>query len=176
MNQPFRTIVADPPWAFSDKLPGKSRGAVKNYSIMDIDDIGSFLRDQKIAVANDARLFLWRVASMQSEALFVVATWGFTLKSEIVWVKMSREGSTKLHFGMGRQVRNSHETCLIGVKGKPERLSRSVRSVLFAPYERHSQKPESFYDLVEQLSPRPYLELFARRQRKGWTCLGYELT
>jgi len=42
------------------------------------------------------------------------------------------------------------------------------------PRGRHSAKPEAFIDLVEQVSPGPYLELFARRQRLGWDTWGNE--
>ena len=64
---------------------------------------------------------------------------------------------------------------MIGVRGKPLVLSRSVRSVFTAKAGRHSEKPEEFYQIVEELSPGPYLELFGRRQRQGWTVLGNEL-
>ena len=76
---------------------------------------------------------------------------------------------------MGRTVRGSHETCLIAVRGKPPVLSKSIRSIFDAPVGKHSEKPEAFYEIVEQLSPGPYLELYARRQREGWTCLGDEV-
>ena len=36
----------------------------------------------------------------------------------------------------------------------------------------HSRKPDEFYSLVEAVSPGPYLELFARRPRVGWTVWG----
>lgn len=123
-------------------------------------------------IAPDARLFLWRVSAMQEEALEVMRAWGFIPKSELVWIKNTK--SSKLWFGMGRTVRMSHEICLIGQRGHPEILSHSIRSVFEAPYTRHSGKPEIFFDYVEKLSPGPYLELFARRQRPGWTCLGDE--
>ena len=64
---------------------------------------------------------------------------------------------------------------MIGVRGKPPVLSRSVRSVFTGKVGRHSEKPEAFYQLVEGLSPGPYLELFGRRKRQGWTVLGNEL-
>lgn len=167
MNQ---TICVDPPWKFGDKLPGAGRGAAKNYACMTAPEIVAMeLPD----LAPDCRLFLWRVASMQREAIEVMEGWGFTLKTELVWNKLTVTG--KPWFGMGRTVRASHETCLIGVRGKPEVLSRSVRSVFSAPYTRHSGKPDAFYELVEELSPGPYVELFARRQRPGWTCLGNEM-
>lgn len=195
----FHTICADPPWQFGDKLPGDSRGAVKNYRVLSVEQIARFLddgangfeRDPETGLtiplrhhlAPDCRLFLWRVASMQQEALDVMRAWGFTLKSEVAWRKLTVNG--KPHFGMGRQVRMGHEIALIGVLGKPGVLDRSVRSVLDAEditpfsfeagYAGHSVKPEAFYSLVEQLSPGPYLELFGRRRRDRWTVLGDEV-
>lgn len=170
MTEPFRTIVADPPWAFGDKLPGFARGAARNYSTLSLSEIARFPLPP---IADDARLFLWRVSAMPDEALTVCRMWGFKPKSEIVWVKLTKRGL--IHFGMGRTVRLSHETCLIGQRGHPERLAKNVRSVFEAPYTRHSGKPEAFYEIVESLSPGPYLELFARSRREGWTSIGDEL-
>lgn len=167
---PYVTLVADPPWAFDDQLPGAGRGAESNYRVLSLADIKNFSLPE---MANDSRLFLWRVASMQQEALDVMKAWGYTLKAEIVWQKLTATG--KPWFGMGRTVRNSHETCLIGVRGRPPVLSRSVRSTFSAPYTYHSAKPDAFYSLVEQLSPGPYVELFARRTRENWTTLGDQI-
>lgn len=169
MSEPYRVLAADPPWPFSDKLPGPRRGAVKHYRVMSVADIAAFPLP---LIADDAHLFLWRVASMQNEALAVVQAWDFQVKSEIVWKKLTRRGQR--HFGMGRQVRMEHEVCLIATRGRPKVLSRSVRSILEAKTRRHSEKPEEFYDLVEKLCAGPYVELFARRQRPGWTCEGDE--
>lgn len=74
-----------------------------------------------------------------------------------------------------RTLRAEHETCLVATRGKPKPLSRSVRSTFEAPAGRHSAKPDAFYKLVETLAPGPWVELFARRQRAGWTCYGNEL-
>lgn len=165
----YQTLVADPPWNFNDHLPGDSRGAANNYQTLSISQLKDFELPQ---IAADARLFLWRVAAMQEEALSVMRAWGFIPKAEIVWLKTTKNG--KPWFGMGRTVRMSHEVCLIGQRGHPEVLSHSIRSTFEAPYTKHSGKPEAFFDLVESLSPGPYLELFARRQRPGWVCLGDE--
>lgn len=222
--QPFRTIVADPPWPYGDKLPrvrrkdgdGAERGAVGVYGkIMPVDEIARYLgcpamtdelaqhgRLPATLLAKDARLFLWRVAPMQEEALHVMRAWGFGAPvSEAVWAKVDKdddaianriakfavnkglavfdfahvgiEEARRLSFGMGRTFRMSHETCLVGRRGRPERLSGSERSVFFAPIGEHSQKPEAFFELVERLSPGPYLELFSGGHRRpGWTCLG----
>jgi N6-adenosine-specific RNA methylase IME4 len=166
----FRVLVADCPWAFGDTLPGASRGAEKNYAVLSLDQIRNFPLPP---MADDSYLFLWRVASMQEEALSVVRAWGFALKTELVWRKLTTTG--KVWFGMGRTVRASHETCLIATRGKPARKTASIRSVFDAPVGKHSAKPEAFFDLVEALAPGPYVELFARRQRKGWICVGNEM-
>lgn len=166
-----RVLVADPPWPFRDKLPGPGRGAIKHYRCMSLAEICTFALPP---LAPDCWLFLWRVASMQLESLAVARAWGFDAKAELVWRKIGKSG--RLRIGMGRTVRNAHETCLVCKRGRPERASASVPSVFDAPRTEHSAKPDRFYELVEEFSSGPYVELFARRQRPGWTCLGDELS
>jgi N6-adenosine-specific RNA methylase IME4 len=170
---PARVVVADPPWSFGDKLPGDTRGAAKNYQTMTIDDIARFLG--RFNVADDALLFLWRVSALAKEAYAVCDAWGFVPKSEIVWVK--KTPTDKVHFGMGRYVRMSHESCIIGARGRALSLikSHSVRSVFEAPIGEHSAKPDRFFEIVEELTEGPRLELFARKRRAGWTQDGNEL-
>lgn len=179
MSESFRVLVADPPWPFRDALPDE-RGAAHNYPLMSVNDICMF---KLPPLTDDAVLYLWRVAAMQAEALRVVSAWGFTLKPELVWLKKTKYG--RRWFGMGRIVRAEHEICLIATHGRPQTLSHSVRSTfetdeddvagLSARVDRHSAKPERFYGIIESLHAGPYCELFARRQRPGWTCLGNEL-
>ncbi len=163
-------IAADPPWSFNDKLPGPGRGAAKHYDVLAIDGICSFPLPP---LADDAVLFMWRVSSQVEEAYRVVRAWGFTPKSELVWLKRTATG--KRWFGMGRSVRAEHETCVIATRGRPVRLLANVRSTFEAPAGRHSAKPDVFFDIVESLYAGPYVELFARRHRDGWTCFGNEL-
>lgn len=125
-------------------------------------------------IADNAVLFLWRVASMQREALDVVRAWGFEVKSELVWLKTTARGAR--HFGMGRYVRNEHETCLIATRGRATPVVRNVRSTFSAPVGVHSAKPDEFYRIVETMYPGNRLELFARRERSGWKCIGDQLT
>ena len=171
--KPFACIVADPPWAFGDKLPGPGRGAVKHYPVLSPVEIVRFALPP---IADDAYLFLWRVASQVEEAYRVVRAWGFVPKTEIVWVKRTSRG--KRWFGMGRTVRAEHEVAIVAKRGSPDVLSRSIRSTFEAavPERGHSAKPEAFFELVESLVAGPRLELFARRKRRGWTCLGNEIT
>jgi len=164
-------LVADPPWSFDDKLPGDTRGAARQYNVLTQDEIERFPLPE---MALDAWLFLWRVSSQVEEAYRVCRAWGFIPKTELVWRKLSLYG--KAHFGMGRYLRASHETCIVATRGRPKPLVRNVRTIFSASVGKHSQKPELFYQLVEQLSAGPYVELFSRKRRGGlWTCHGDEL-
>lgn len=172
-----KVLCADPPWPFNDALPGKTRGARRNYATLMVNEIARFPLPP---LADDCWLFLWRVAAMQQEALDVAWAWGFAPMTEIVWLKKTVHGNR--WFGMGRVVRAEHETCLVARRGHPEVKSHSVRSTIVTEFSglsavvgRHSEKPEKFYEVVEQLCDGPYAELFARRQRQGWTCIGDEL-
>lgn len=176
-----RVIVADPPWQFGDQLPGETRGAAKNYETMTPVQIRGCLPQLGVEPEKDAVLFLWRVSSMQEEALEVVRAWGFTLKSEMVWQKLTVNGAK--HFGMGRFVRASHETCLIAERGRCKPAVRNVRSTFEAPTPQklgggvmHSAKPEVFFDIVRAMYPEGQrASLFERRPRAGFHCIGKEL-
>lgn len=171
----FAVIVADPPWKFRDKLSRK-RGAARQYkNVLPLDAIKAF---RVPPIADDAFLFMWRVASQVEEAYEVVRAWGFVPKTEIVWVKKTSRG--KRHMGMGHTVRGEHEVCIVATRGRPRVKSRGIRSTFDtinfdAPVGRHSEKPEIFFEIVEALAEGPYVELFARRRRRGWTCLGNEV-
>lgn len=170
MTEPARVLMADPPWKFGDPLPGHCRGAVKHYPCMTLQEIMAFPLPP---LADDCLLLLWRVSSMQAEALMTMRAWGFRLKSELIWRKRTSTG--KRHFGMGRIVRAEHEVCLIGTRGRPEIRDHVVRSTFAAAVGRHSEKPDAIYAIAERLCAGPYAELFARRQRPGWACFGNEL-
>lgn len=185
--RPFDVVVADPAWLFSDSLPGASRGASKNYGCVDAVSMAAYGLPP---IADDAHLFLWRVSAMQQEALDLVREWGFVVKSELVWLKRTKNG--KEHFGMGRHVRLSHEVCLIATRGRGAGIvNRSQRSTFLteldlaedgdgsfeAPTGRHSEKPDRFFEIVEGLFAPTVrrLELFARRERIGWMTIGNEV-
>lgn len=171
-TEPIDCLVADPPWQFSDKLPGEKRGASKHYGTINIDDLKTFPIPH---MKQDSILFMWRVASMQYEALELCEAWGFTPKTELVWFKETKNGL--IHFGMGRYVRASHETCIIATRGSYKVDNRSVRSVFNAPVGVHSEKPDKFFEIVQALTgPNAVrVELFARKRRQGFHCYGNEL-
>lgn len=163
-----RVLVADPPWLFGDRLPGPKRGASKHYGCLTVRDICAFPLP---TLTTNATLIMWRVSSMVEDAYRVCRAWGFSPKTEIVWVKRTKHG--KRHFGMGRYVRAEHECAIVAVRGRPGVKHHSSRSVFEAPVSQHSAKPDAFYELVRSTWEGPYVELFARRHRgEGWTCLG----
>lgn len=169
MSEPFRVAYVDPPWQFGDQLPGTARGADKHYATMTLNE----LYDTPLPpMLPDSVLFLWRVAAMQRGALDLAGRWGYTVKSEIVWVKRTVNGNR--WFGMGRYVRMEHEVCLIAVRGRPQVKAKNVRSTFEAVNHRHSEKPEEMYSIIESLYDGPYVELFARDAlpRAGWTHYG----
>lgn len=170
-------VVADPPWSFSDALG--QRGAEANYACLDADGIfhamrGVLERWEPLVTERGSVLFLWRVAAMQFQALSVAEDLGYTVKAELVWEKLTKTGAP--HFGMGRYVRNSHEVCLIGTRGRAMPDVHNVRSRFSAAVREHSRKPEEFYRIVERMYPRSRrIELFARTRRPGWIQHGLEL-
>lgn len=180
-------FAIDPPWKFGDALPGASRGASKNYACMTPDAIARYLA-MSMPPADNAVMFMWRVSSMQREALDIIEALSFTQKSELVWRKLTnpktnpppcatcqRPHETE-HFGMGRYTRQSHETCLIAVRGRAFPTFKGQRSTFAAPIGAHSQKPDRFYRIVERMYPDSAKhEFFARVVRPGWIQSGLEL-
>jgi N6-adenosine-specific RNA methylase IME4 len=180
-------ICCDPPWAFNDKLKQSKtkRGAEANYSTMSIDEIKSL--NISLISEDDSILALWCPSSLLQEGLDVIKAWGFKFKQTVIWVKTKQKPEKEkinnyndlekiLAFGMGNIFRGTHEVCLIGTRGKISKkiLNRSLRTVFFHPATKHSQKPETFQDMLEQLMTGNKIEIFARRDRVGWVCLGNE--
>jgi N6-adenosine-specific RNA methylase IME4 len=174
----YRTIVADPPWHY-DSFPGteatgkdKRLGQGKRfdrpmpYPSMTLDEIKTL--PVPALADDDARLFLWTTNRYLRESFGVLHAWGFTYRQTLVWVKPGAPP-----FG-GSVARNLAEFLLVATVGKPERLSVAHSSVITASKSKaqHSRKPEAFLDLVESVSPGPYVELFARRARFGWDYWG----
>lgn len=164
-------LMADPAWPYSDKLPGPGRGAEKHYPVMSIADIARFPLP---LMAEQSWLFLWRTHTHQDEARFVMRAWGFTYRSEIVWVKTTKDGK-RIRMGMGRSVRQCHEVCIVASRGRVKPLDLSIPSVILAPRLEHSAKPNEIYKIAQRISAGPFAELFARKPRPGWTTYGNEL-
>lgn len=176
----FQVLVCDPPWAFGDRLqkmkaPTK-RSAASQYSTMSAQEI-SRLDVPSLVDPNGCVLALWVPSTLLEDGLYVMKSWGFQLKTTVCWVKQSKQG--KLGFGMGRLFRASHEIALICSIGKPlgSLCDHSQRSTFLAPNEGHSIKPDNLHISFELMFPSANkLELFARRIRPTWTCVGDAVT
>jgi N6-adenosine-specific RNA methylase IME4 len=92
---------------------------------------------------------------------------GFRYITNICWVKD--------RFGLGQYFRGQHELLLFGVKGRLLSRTKSQTTVIQEKRRRHSQKPAATYSKIEAVSPPPYLELFAREPREGWSAWGNEV-
>ena len=174
----FRTILADPPWQFQNKT-GKvapEHKRLSRYSTLDLAAIKSL----PVAAAADdtAHLYLWVPNALLPEGLAVLAAWGFSYKSNIVWQKIRKDGGPDGR-GVGFYFRNVTEILLFGVRGKNARTlapgRRQVNTIATRKRE-HSRKPDEQYPLIESCSPGPYLEMFARGDRPGWSVWGNQAT
>ncbi len=173
----YQIIYADPPWLFDNKRTGGNlnSGAGQKYNVMTVDDICR-LPVNKITDDNCV-LFMWWVASMPDEALQVVKSWGFKIKTMtgFNWVKMTK--GNKLFFGMGFWTRQGSENCLMAIKGKPKRIDAGIRAVVLAPTQEHSKKPdEARKRIVKLMGDVPRIELFARQSTPGWDVWGNEVS
>jgi N6-adenosine-specific RNA methylase IME4 len=168
----FQIIVADPPWSFDDKLTMSDvkRGAASQYPVLDLAAIEGL--DLLAVGATNSLLALWCPSSMLDDGFNVMCGWGYVLKTTYIWVKTATTG---LAFGMGRYFRAAHEIALIGTRGSCMPENKSQRSVIQHPALPHSAKPEALQDSLDLMYPgATKLELFARRDRPGWVCVGNE--
>jgi N6-adenosine-specific RNA methylase IME4 len=139
---------------------------------MKLDEI-SKLPVADIATAT-AHLYLWVPNALLPDGLAVMAAWGFTYKSNLVWHKVRKDGGSDGR-GVGFYFRNVTEIILFGVKGKNARTldpARSQVNLIATRKREHSRKPDEQYNLIESCSPGPFLELFGRGTRSGWTTWG----
>lgn len=158
----FRTIVADPPWRYGN---GSTRNAArKHYPTMTVEEVCAL--DIESRAHDESHLYLWTTNNFLREAFDVVDAWGFEYKTCLTWVKPQ--------MGMGNYFRGGTEHVLFGVRGGMRTQSRSLVNWFEASRGRHSAKPQHFYELVEKASPGPFLEMFARARRLGWTGWGNE--
>lgn len=169
----FGTILADPPWRFSNRT-GKvapEHGRLRRYATM------SFTEIRELPVARHAKdashLYLWVPNALIKEGIQTLEAWGFAYKTNIVWEKVRKDGGPDGR-GVGFYFRNVTELVLFGVRGKLRTRAAGRRQVNFLATQKreHSRKPDELYDVIEACSPGPYLELFARSPRSGWTQWG----
>lgn len=164
----FRVIVADPPTKF---IAG-TKGRPQHYQRMTDLEIKRLPVDE-LAHPDGCWLFLWTTSPKLDDAFTIAESWGFRYSARaFVWVKTNQDGS--LHTGMGYTTRKNAEDCLLFRLGSPERAARDVHEIIISPVREHSRKPDESFARIERFASGPYLELFSRESRDGWTTWGDE--
>jgi len=164
----FATVLADPPWPCDEEEEGEGYLGVGRppYAVMTLEAIAA------VPVARFAdehcHLYLWTTNRNLRAAFDVLDAWDFRYVTCLTWGKP--------HYGVGRDFRGQTEHCLFARRGAQPLLRRDVGTLFLAKRgpRGHSSKPPAFHDLVERCSPGPYLELFARGGRAGWSSWGAE--
>lgn len=170
------TVVVDPPWAYEktsrhEKLTGYRDEHYEPLSIEDLKklDIGQF----------GDYLFLWTVWPFVEASYGVLRGWGFVPVTAVTWVKTTeliagKELPFKPKYGVGYWFRGATEPCIIAKKPG----AKSIRTPwigLLCESAQHSRKPDTLHEIIEKDFPGPYTEVFARRPRPGWQCIGNEI-
>lgn len=167
----YQIIYADPPWQGAVYF----RSSSSAYPLMPTTQICN------LPVRNlthpDSFLFLWTTMNRIPHALRVIEAWGFCyITNGFTWVKTNTKSGSFV-VGLGAWTRHNAELCLLAKKGHPKRQSAAVKSLVVAPRQRHSQKPNIIRKrIVELCGDLPRIELFARQKEPGWDCWGNELT
>lgn len=173
-GQKFRTLLVDPPWRFTNRT-GKvapEHRRLSRYGTLSTDEICALPIGQ--VAQQTAHLYLWVPNALLPEGLKVMQAWGFQYKANIVWHKVRKDGGSDGR-GVGFYFRNVTELLLFGVRGKNARTEAPGRrqvNYMSSRKREHSRKPDEQYHIIESCSPGPYLELFARGTRPGWTYWG----
>lgn len=175
MNWPtgkYKVILADPPWSYRNGTSKLDGLASSHYSTMSHEAIGQ-LPVQEVA-DDDCVVLLWATFPKLKEAIHVVEAWGFEYVTvAFTWVKLYKNGFPRM--GLGFWSRGNAEICLLGKRGKPKRINNDVSQIIEAPVTQHSRKPDVQYERIEHLLNGPYLELFGRSPRVGWTVWGNQV-
>jgi N6-adenosine-specific RNA methylase IME4 len=167
----FRCIVADPPWQL-DTGPnvfggtGESGHDNLEYEQLSVDDIKQLPVEK--SAADDAHLYLWTTNKYLEASYSVARAWGFKPSVILVWAKTPRG------VGLGDAFKLTTEFCLYARRGSLKERMVVERTWFEWARRRHSEKPEAFYEMVESVAHAPFLEMFSRRNRDGWTHWGEE--
>lgn len=182
----YAALLIDPAWSFTTRSPkGMGRSPDMHYSTMSIAEIKAL--PIKDLLAKNAVVFLWVIDTHLEYAFEIIKAWGLTYKTVgFYWAKTNKDGSD--FTGMGYWTRANPEAtlvlvdpdetspiCLLASHGKPKRESKSVRRLILSQRREHSRKPDEAHERIEALVPGPYLELFCREGRPGWSAWGNQI-
>lgn len=172
-NKGYKTILADPPWRFTNRT-GKvapEHKRLNRYDTLSLNEIMEI--PVSLAAGETSHLYLWVPNALLPEGLEVMKAWGFHYKSNLIWHKIRKDGGPDGR-GVGFYFRNTTEIILFGIRGRMRTLQpgRSQVNIIRTQKQEHSRKPDKLYEIIEECSPGPYLEVFARGKRPGWDVFG----
>lgn len=163
----YRCIVVDPPWPIKKiKRKVKPNQKEMDYPLLSMADIKA-LEIGRLA-GKKSHCFLWTIDKYLHESKAVIEGWGFKYHCTLAWNKTNGMSL----YGINRRA----EFVIVGLKGKHEAYPRrkTIPAAFTAKSERHSSKPQEFYDFLDVLED-PKIDVFARRERQGWDVWGNEV-
>lgn len=174
----FRAVVIDPPWRFS----GGTRNRPQHYRRMSLAEVRALpVRD--LLHPEGGRVFLWITAPLLHRIPEIATAWRLRYSSAIPWIKLwpSEAGlfvyAGSIARGTGFEVMGTAEYVAILKAGRPHSIKgRPFSGVWIEPRREHSRKPPNLMEEIEARLPGPYLEVFGRQSRPGWTVWGDEAT
>lgn len=184
----FGAVLADPPWFFRTRTEFVSRrdprhhykGGVMSAAQITALPVGDY-------ALPDAHLFLWVTGPCLEQAFEVIKAWGFRYSGvAFTWIKLKKSFDPKqlrvlptadgdFHVGLGFTTRKNSEFVLLARRGNARRNAKNIRELILAPRREHSRKPAEVRERIERYCSGPYLDLFARESRLGWTCVGDQM-
>ena len=186
----YSAIAVDPASHFSSytaiqsQNPSSRRDNERHYRTMTFDELAALpVRD--LAAPTGCHLFVWTSGPFLPQALRLIDVWGFKFSTRaFTWAKTRRDWEPgdplweldSFPIGLGLTVRHQTEMVLLARRGNCRRQRKDVRELILAPRREHSRKPDEFYRRVEAYCEGPYLDVFAREQRSGWSAWGDQTT
>lgn len=184
----YRVVYADCPWLFRNwSNKGAKRGALRHYPCMSTELLCKL--PVGLLAGPDSVLLFWAVWPMIFDAEKVMKAWGFEYKGLAwEWIKYN-PNTDKYFFGMGYGSRKNLEPCLLASRGNPKCYNNSVRDHIlpedetmndslcdpvFSRKREHSRKPDEAVIRIEKMFIGPYIEVFGRTDREGWSVWGNE--
>ena len=177
MTKKYSIICADPPWKQTKggkkKVRKNSSGCKLDYKTISLEEIKKILQLATKLTEENSILFLWTIDKYLFEAQHIAEDLGYKLHARMIWNKVTG-------IPAAFTVRYGHEYLLYMYKGKLIPVAKGARGKIHTVFteqvKRHSQKPEISYRIIEFLYPElEKLEMFARKQRKGWDVFGDEV-
>ncbi len=168
----YQIIYADPPWKYGNWCANKNRPNSKNkplpYPSLSVEEICSL--PIKTLADKNCELYLWTTQKYLPSSFAVISAWGFEYKQTLIWCKKPRAG-------LGGAYTPTNEFLLLARKGKKPKAKRILTTwwLVKRPHNHHSEKPYFFRNMIESVTNKPRIELFARQKTEGWDVWGNEV-